>query len=68
MTIAIPTYQRPDELMRAVEASEVETTQRLVDAGADVGHSDFTGRTVLDWARQGRSNRIVRMLEKAGAR
>jgi ankyrin repeat protein len=54
--------------MAAARAGHVEITRILIEAGADVERSDFTGRTVLDIAREGRSRQVVQILEKAGAR
>jgi uncharacterized protein len=55
-------------LMAAVRAGHAPIVQALIAAGADVTISDFTGRTALDLAREGRSRRIVQILEKADAR
>jgi hypothetical protein len=40
----------------------------LIERGANINHTDFTGRSVLDVARNGRSRRLVKELEAAGAR
>ena len=54
-------------LMASVRNGDFVTSQLLVDSGADVSRSDYAGRTVLEWARGGRSSRLVRMLQEAGA-
>jgi ankyrin repeat protein len=55
-------------LIIAARGGHVDVAGLLIDAGADVNHSDYTGRTVLEWAGHGRSQRLVKLLEEAGAR
>ncbi len=54
--------------MHAAEKGQADVAQLLIDRGADVNHTDFTGRSVLDQARNSRSRRLVKILEQAGAR
>ncbi|HCO99954.1 MAG TPA: ankyrin repeat domain-containing protein [Rhodospirillaceae bacterium] len=55
-------------LMAAVRAGHIPVVQFLIDAGADPTISDFTGRTALDLAREGRSRQVTGILEKVGTR
>lgn len=55
-------------LMAAARAGHLETLVALIAAGAEVGLSDFTGRTALDLARDGRSRKVVQLLQKAERR
>ena len=55
-------------LMAAARAGHQGVLATLIAAGAEVGLSDFTGRTALDLAREGRSRKVVQMLEKAKRR
>ena len=46
-----------------------DVVQVLLDAGADLNIRDYTGRTAIDRARNGRDPELLRMLERvAGAR
>ena len=40
----------------------------LIDRGADIGKTDFTGRSALDWAKQTGKQSIIELLTKAGAK
>ncbi len=55
-------------LMAAARNGHVVVARPLIDAGADVNQTDYTGRTVLDWARGGSASRLGRLLRQAGAR
>ena len=65
--VGIANKEGVSALMAAVRNGDFVTARLLVDFGADVSRSDYAGRTVLEWARGGRSSRLVRMLQKAGA-
>jgi ankyrin repeat protein len=54
--------------MAATEQGHDRIVARLIAAGADVGISDFTGRTALDLAREGRSRKVIQLLQQAGER
>lgn len=54
-------------LMRAAEAGDAESVQRLIDAGANVNATDMSGRTALMWAALGGHAGVVRLLLYAGA-
>jgi ankyrin repeat protein len=54
--------------MHAAEKGRAEVARLLIERGADFNHTDFTGRSVLDLARNSRSRQLVKTLEKAGAR
>ena len=55
-------------LMAAANQGHARVVAALIAGGADVGVSDFTGRTALDLAREGRSRKVVQLLEQAGGR
>jgi ankyrin repeat protein len=53
--------------MEAARNGRADAVQRLVDAGAKVNQLDFTGRSALVWAKDGRNSRVITVLQKAGA-
>ena len=53
--------------MHASEKGKVDVVKLLIDHGADISHTDFTGRSVLDLARNSRSKHLVKLLESMGA-
>src|SRR3546814_2567226 len=55
-------------LMTAAIKGHLPAVRTLIDAGADVTRSDYTGRTALDLAREGRSRQVEQALEQAAAR
>lgn len=55
-------------LIRAAKEGNAEAAEALLEAGADITRTDYTGRGALTWAQDGRSRRVIRMLEAAGAR
>lgn len=55
-------------LIRAAKEGQAQAVEALLEAKADITRTDYTGRGALTWARDGRSRRIVRVLEEAGAR
>ncbi len=55
-------------LIRAAKEGQAQAVEALLEAGADVTRTDYTGRGALTWAQDGRSRRIIRVLEAAGAR
>jgi ankyrin repeat protein len=40
----------------------------LIDRGADLDRTDFTGRTALDWAKQVGKRSVIEALTRAGAK
>lgn len=54
-------------LMLAVRAGRAPIVQLLLRHKADMSLQDYTGKSVLDWARDGRDRRIEEMLRRAGA-
>jgi len=54
--------------MYAARAGKSGTAERLLKAGANATKADFTGRTVLDWATEGRDARMIAALKRAGAK
>jgi ankyrin repeat protein len=55
-------------LMFAVRAARAPTVRSLLASRPDLTLLDYTGRSVLGWARGGRDRRIEAMLIKAGAK
>jgi len=53
-------------LMAAAWQGQRETTQALLDAGADPALEETTGKTALDWARQSHCRDAVPILEAHG--
>ena len=54
-------------LMNAVEKNQTEIVLLLIERGANIEHTDFTGRSVLDVAKNSRSRRLVKVIEDAYA-
>lgn len=55
-------------IMLAVKEGHLIVVQSILDRKPDLDVRDYTGRSVLGWARDGRDRRIERMLQRAGAR
>lgn len=55
-------------VMAAAKAGFMEVVKRLIAAGVDLSLTDYTGRGVLDYARDGRQPSLPKLLEDAGAR
>lgn len=55
-------------LMMAAKAGQAGAVERLLKGGANPNRADFTGRTVSEWAKEGRSAKVVGILQRAGAR
>lgn len=55
-------------LMTAAREGHAGAVEQLLKAGAKVDRVDFTGRTVLSWADEGRNGRVTSLLRRAGAR
>ena len=53
-------------LMEAARTGRLEVVQRLIKAGAQVNRLDFTGRSALAWAQEGRNPRVTSALQQAG--
>ena len=51
--------------MMASAAGYYDVVQLLLDSGAIANILDYTGRSALDWARDGRDQDIIRLLKKA---
>lgn len=66
--VDIETPQGVTPLMLAARHGQAAVAARLLKAGADPSRTDFTGRSVLDWAMEGRSNKVVSLLRQAGAK
>ncbi|MDD9797771.1 MAG: ankyrin repeat domain-containing protein [Alphaproteobacteria bacterium] len=49
----------------AARAGHLEAVKLLIKKGAYLDDTDLTGRTALDWARQGRNPRLIQLLENA---
>ncbi len=56
-----------DQLIRAAEAGDTPTVQRLLQEGADINGRDVRGRTAVMAATHGNQVQAVRMLIQAGA-
>ncbi len=54
-------------LIKAVKESKREIVGYLLDAGADIEISDYSGYTANDHAQRSRDSRIKSMMKKAGA-
>ena len=54
--------------MRAAALGDLEVVRLLLAAGPDLDRTDYTGRTALDNARDGRRSKVVEALLRAGAR
>lgn len=50
-------------IITAAREGHVAAVKLLIEKGAYLDDTDLTGRTALDWARQGRNPRIVQLLE-----
>ena len=46
-------------LMEAARTGQLEVLQRLIKAGAQLNRLDFTGRSALAWAQDGRNTRVT---------
>ena len=57
--------QGQTSLMMASAAGYYDVVQLLLDSGAIANILDYTGRSALDWARDGRDQDIIRLLKKA---
>lgn len=55
-------------LMAAAKQGHDRVVAQLIASRADVGVSDFTGRTALDLAREGRSRKVIQLLQQASRR
>lgn len=55
-------------LMTAARYGAAGAVERLLKAGARVDVADFTGRTALGWADEGRNSRVNTLLRNAGAK
>jgi ankyrin repeat protein len=51
--------------MHAARDGRADLVQVLLKAGARTSRTDYSGRTALEWAREGRSTRVVTLLEQA---
>jgi len=52
-------------LMAAARFGHLEAVRALLGAGADPRRADFSGRSALDWAREGRSRAVTDALSAA---
>ncbi len=50
----------------AAREGHIEAVRLLIEKGAYLEDTDLTGRTALDWAREGRNPKLVQLLESAG--
>ncbi|MEM9681679.1 MAG: ankyrin repeat domain-containing protein [Pseudomonadota bacterium] len=53
-------------VMLAVRLNRLSTLQSLLDRRPDLEVLDYTGRSAMDWARDGRDRRAENMLRRAG--
>ena len=58
----------PDQARAAARGGRADIVDRLLKAGARVDRADFTGRTALTWAQEGRNARVTTLLRGAGAK
>ena len=54
-------------VMLAVRSNQLSMLQHLLAQKPDLSLLDYTGRSALDWARDGRDRRAEAMLKRAGA-
>ncbi len=54
-------------LMMAARRDHVPVIEALIDAGADLGTLDYTGRSALGWAQEARAGAAAAWLRQAGA-
>lgn len=51
-------------LLMAAWQGQPETVRLLLAAGADPAHQDRSGKTALDWAREGKHEAVIAVLEQ----
>jgi len=64
-TVDAENRQGQTPLMAAARKGALFAVQALLAAKADARRPDYTGMTALDWAREGRSPAVLRLLEAA---